>query len=301
MTIGEWPPGSGAAERAALVGALAEIPGIIGVEIDEESGPEGAPGTLRLQLAPGADDVAVAAAVNDVLRRRFALAVDADRVEVVEETVARPAGPAQRRDRVASLPVTEPVAPAPAPVPDAVPEAVPEQLETPEPPRPPAPPRPPEPPRPPAPPRPPRPPRPEAGTSDGSPPGRRFVLERATFSAAGLGTSVSVTLSYGGAVHVGTVEAAATAAAASRAVAQATMRAVELGLGSRQGQLRAEVDRVEMIGSGADRVAVVVVSLLTVRGPERHAGAALVAGDSRQAVIRATLAAVNRRLERFLD
>jgi hypothetical protein len=126
------------------------------------------------------------------------------------------------------------------------------------------------------------------------------VLDRATFSAAGLGTSVTVTVSYGGTAYVGTVEAAATAPAVSRAVAQATLRAVEQGLGGSSGQLRAEVDRVDLVGAGADRVAVVLVSVLTSRGAERHAGAALVTGDSRQAVIRATLAAVNRRLEPYL-
>lgn len=126
------------------------------------------------------------------------------------------------------------------------------------------------------------------------------MLERATFSAAGLGTSVTVTLAYAGTPYVGTAETAATAAAASRAVAQATLRAVEAGLGGAAGGFRAEADRVDLVGTGADRVAVVIVSVLTARGAERHAGASLAAGDSRQAVIRATLAAVNRRLESFL-
>lgn len=128
------------------------------------------------------------------------------------------------------------------------------------------------------------------------------MLERASFAAAGLGSSVTVTLSFRGRSFVGSVESAATPAAASRAVALATLRAVEAGLAEldRAG-LRADVDRVEISGSGPDRVALAVIGLVTPRGLERHAGAAVVVGDSRQAVIKATLAAVNRRLELLLD
>ena len=48
-------------------------------------------------------------------------------------------------------------------------------------------------------------------------------------------------------------------------------------------------------------VAVVALTLLSGRGTERLTGAAAVREDVRQAVIRATLDALNRRLETLLD
>lgn len=306
--------------RDRLVAALLTVPGVAGVELstDGETGtddPSGL-GALRLQLEPGADDVAVAVAVNELLRRDFALAVDADRVEVVEETVSRPAPatsraeqePAGRREAAPpswrEFAAPRPAAARPASSPrTSSPRTSSQSRPSSSEPRAassehrssasfaePAPRRPPDPPRParPAPPR-------RTTTAP------RFVLERATFSSAGLGASVSVTLRLDGTTYIGTVEAAATAPATARAVATATLRAVEQGLADVPGGVRADVDRVEVSGTAPDRVALVVVSLLTTRGVERHAGAALVAEDSRQAVIRATLSAVNRRLEVLLD
>lgn len=116
-----------------------------------------------------------------------------------------------------------------------------------------------------------------------------------------------MTLMYGGASYTGTVEVAAAPTAVGRAAAQATLSGVESGLAAEAPEpgggspVRAEVDRVEIAGVDPDAVATVVVSLLTRAGTQRYAGAALVAGDARQAVIRATLAAVNRRVERYLD
>ncbi len=353
-------PGGQRLAHDALLAALRAVPGVVAVDIDEGEDPAAGPGSLRLQLAPGADDVAVAAAVNEVLRRDFDLSVDADRVEVVEETVrppqpARP-GPAPT-GRAASPPAgfvpagfapqrfaeDEPAPEEPAeywPVPDewsvaeprtrrsgaaeraqwahqagsapapaeqrglgGAPESGAGQASPPSgPPGPP--PAPSGPPGPPPPPRPPRPPRPTGPPPGSRPPEEqpdRFVLERATFAAAGLGSSVTVTLSYRGRSFQGSVESAATPAAASRAVALATLRAVEAGLdGLDRVGLRADVDRVELSGTGPERVALAVIGLVTARGLERHAGAAVVVGDSRQAVIKATLAAVNRRLELML-
>lgn len=300
--------------RDRLVAALLTVPGVAGVELsaDGETGagdPSGL-GAVRLQLEPGADDVAVAVAVNELLRRDFALAVDADRVEVVEETVSRPAPSRAEQEPVARREAAPPswrefAAPRPAAArPASSPRTSSSQFH-------PSSSEPraassehrssavvaePAPRRPPDPPRPARPAPPQRTVT-----AARFVLERATFSSAGLGASVSVTLRLGGTTYVGTVEAAATAPATARAVATATLRAVEQGLADVPGGVRADVDRVEVSGTAPDRVALVVVSLLTTRGVERHAGAALVAEDSRQAVIRATLSAVNRRLEVLLD
>jgi hypothetical protein len=51
---------------------------------------------------------------------------------------------------------------------------------------------------------------------------------------------------------------------------------------------------------GSCEVAVVVVLLMCDGWVEQLAGSSLVAGDVRQAIVRATLAAVNRRLEALL-
>ena len=51
--------------------------------------------------------------------------------------------------------------------------------------------------------------------------------------------------------------------------------------------------------AGVD-VAVVVLLLVWGSYAEQHSGSAIVAGDPRQAVVRATLSAVNRRLQSLL-
>ena len=79
------------------------MPGVATADIEPDERPDGA-GTLRLQLDPGADEVAVATRVNRVLREQFGLAVDANRVQVVEE-----AAPARRADLPAD-PLTAPMA-----------------------------------------------------------------------------------------------------------------------------------------------------------------------------------------------
>ena len=77
-------------DRAAVVTALRAVSGVADAEILPD--PEGGPGTLRLQLKPGADEVSVAKTVNRLLGEQFGLGVDSGRVQVVEEVRAAPAG-----------------------------------------------------------------------------------------------------------------------------------------------------------------------------------------------------------------
>jgi hypothetical protein len=65
-----------------LVAALLRLPGVAAAALadDESDGP----GTLRLHLTATADDVAVATAVNRLLREHFGLAVDTDRIRVLD-------------------------------------------------------------------------------------------------------------------------------------------------------------------------------------------------------------------------
>ena len=82
-----------------------------------------------------------------------------------------------------------------------------------------------------------------------------------------------------------------------RAVAHATLRAVEQCVG---GVVRLELEHLETPTLGTDRAVVVEVSMITRRGSERLTGVSAVRDDARQAVIRATLDALNRRLETYL-
>lgn len=230
-------------DHRELVGALLAVEGVADAAVEPD--PDGAgPGTLRLQLAPGADEVAVAGAVNRLLRARFGLAVDADRVRVLEESVPAPEAPA---------PPVEPVSAAAADSPPLPAVRV---------------------------------------TRPG-----RVVIERVQMLSVGLGVVATVSLSLDGSIHVGESDGAATPTSVHRTVADATLRAVERFVG---GRVRFEVEHVELTSAGEDRTALVVVTMLTERGSERLSGASVVREDVRQAVIRATLAAINRRLEVLL-
>jgi hypothetical protein len=115
--------------------------------------------------------------------------------------------------------------------------------------------------------------------------------------SAGLGVTTSVSLSWLGAAYLGESSAAATPSSVHRSVATATLRALEEVVGT---AARFELEQLEINQLGPDRAVVVVVSMLTKLGSERLTGVSVVREDVRQAVIRATLDALNRRLESLL-
>ena len=125
----------------------------------------------------------------------------------------------------------------------------------------------------------------------------RLLIERVQLVSAGLGVSVSVTLRSGDRAVIGEAEGAATTLALNRTVAEATLRAVETVVGQ---DVRFFVEHVELAATGDERTALVVLSMLTDRATQRLSGASVVREDVRQAVIRAVLAAVNRRVEPML-
>ncbi len=254
-----------------LVAALLGVPGVAAAAVEPLGG---GPGTLRLQLVSGADEVDVAGAVNRLLRSRFGLAVDADRVRVLEGSGPASTGLAGTPVERTPAPVREPTAerpnghrsrsePPPAPAPAPEPAAEPEPA-----------------------------PAPVPVSSSG-----RLLIERVQLVSAGLGVSVSVTLRSGDRAVVGEAEGAATALALNRTVAEATLRAVESVVGQ---DVRFFVEHVELAATGDERTALVVLSMLTDRVTQRLSGASVVREDVRQAVIRAVLAAVNRRVEPML-
>jgi hypothetical protein len=252
-----------------------------------------------LQLAPGADEIAVATSVNRVLREQFGLAVDAGRVQVVEESVplappAPSAAAAHSAQTVQSAPSSQsaqtpqaagsvgaqetPTRPTLTAVPgyrepdvagaaheasvdeDADEMLTPELIESTRPPR--------------------------------------ILIQRMQLVSAGLGVTTSVSLSWLGHAYLGESSAAATPTSVHRSVATATLRALEQVVGN---AARFELEQLEINQLGPDRAVVVVVAMLTKLGSERLTGVSVVREDVRQAVIRATLDSLNRRLESLLN
>jgi hypothetical protein len=125
----------------------------------------------------------------------------------------------------------------------------------------------------------------------------RLLIHRMQLVSARQGVTSEVTLALSGAEHTGTAGAATTPTSVHRSVAQATLRAVEDAL---QGQVRFELEHVETATLGTDNAVLVEVSMITRYDSERLTGVSAVRDDARQAVIRATLDALNRRIETYL-
>jgi hypothetical protein len=255
-------------DRAALIEALRATDGVADAEIvDDERGV----GTLRLTLVPGADEVDVAVRVNTVLREGFDLAVDSGKVQVVEETWS---------GRPPSTPLASPpqsASTSAGPVPPREPSLSHPPTEQPATSLRPMAER-----------------RAEVGLSGN----RRMAIRRLQLVSTSAGISTAVSLGLGARTFVGEAEAGSTPDSVQRAVAVATLRAVTDVLGDHS---TLELVHVEVAPVADEWVALVVAQFLSGGAePERLTGAAVVREDVRQAVIRATLDAVNRRVEAVL-
>jgi hypothetical protein len=221
------------ATAAEIAAALRAVPGVADADVQPDDA--GGLGLLRLGLVPGVDEVQVATDVGRLLRERFGIGVDAERVQLVEDAEA-------------------------------------EWHE-------------------------------DEGTEGDSPNGdstvarRRPAIQRMHLVSSGLDVTATVTLSYGGVASPGEATGTATQSGVHRAVALATLRAVEQLLAV---PARFELEHIEVTPTGRDRTVVVTLTMLGRAGSERLTGAAAVREDVRQAVIRATLDALNRRLEPLL-
>jgi hypothetical protein len=218
-----------AGKAADIAAALRAVPGV--AEADVEPDADGGLGLLRLGLVPGVDEVRVATDVGRLLRERFGLGVDAERVQLVEDAEAEP------------------------PV-----EA-------------------------------------EASPNGEQAYRKRPSIHRMHLVSSGLDVTATVTLSYAGTIAAGEATGTATQSGVQRAVALATLRSVEQLLAT---PARFELEHIEVAPMGRDRTVVVSLTMLGRAGSERLTGAAAVREDVRQAVIRATLDALNRRLEPLL-
>jgi hypothetical protein len=126
---------------------------------------------------------------------------------------------------------------------------------------------------------------------------KRPTIQRMHLVSSGLDVTATVTLSYGGELGQGEATGTATQSGVQRAVALATLRSVEQLLAI---PTRFELEHIEIAPMGRERTVVVALTMLGRGGSERLTGAAAVREDVRQAVIRATLDALNRRLEPLL-
>jgi hypothetical protein len=134
----------------------------------------------------------------------------------------------------------------------------------------------------------------------------RVVVDHVQVTTLGTDATVEVRLllSRGGRTvgsAVGTGQGPAVDAYLLRLAATSAGNAVDellAGGGDRRG--RCFVEHVTVVPFGVVEVAIVVLLLAYDGHTEQLAGSAIVSGDPRQAVVRATLAALNRRLESLL-
>ncbi|MBM0261136.1 hypothetical protein JNW89_35475, partial [Micromonospora sp. 4G55] len=137
----------------------------------------------------------------------------------------------------------------------------------------------------------------------GGAPGPRVVIDHVQVSTFGLDATVEVRLLAGGDTAAGHSTGPAVDGYVLRLCAVAAAAAVDQLLRGADGMAergRCFVEHAAVVPFGNCEVATVVVLLVCDGWVEQLAGSALVAGDPRQAVVRATLAAVNRRLEALL-
>lgn len=270
-------------DAATMRDALSVLPGVVQVdlEFDDRGG-----GVLRVQLGPGVDQDAVVDAAVAGLRRVAGIGIEGSRLRLCGPSgrpvvaVVQSHVPEEPARRTAPQPVGRPPTPPPPVVWQPLPQPGPSEQAS----------------------------SPEAAPLDDDPAAPvspdeqasaqalaiRLVLERVEVAYERVQMWATVHLTRGESTHTGSAGATATGSGAHRAVAAATARAAESALG---GDVRLDVEAVDVLGVGQDQVGVVVVTLLTERGVDRLTGAALVRGDGSETIVRATLDALNRRTD----
>jgi hypothetical protein len=130
----------------------------------------------------------------------------------------------------------------------------------------------------------------------------RVVLDQVQVSTLGMDATVEVRLSGPGAPAIGVASGPAVDGYVLRLAAVAATSAIDQLLSRVTGDQhgRSFVEHAAVVPFGSCEVAVAVILLAYGGTVEQLTGSALVAGDPRQAVVRATLAAVNRRLDALL-
>ncbi|MFC3741448.1 Daple, partial [Paractinoplanes deccanensis] len=137
----------------------------------------------------------------------------------------------------------------------------------------------------------------------GEHPGPRVVIENVQVNTFGADATVEVKLAVGDRTASGVATGPAVDGYLLRLCAMATAGAVDELLSASdhpEGPARCFVEHAAAVPFGAAQVAVVVLLLSCGGWVEQLAGSAVVTSDDRHAMVRATLAAVNRRLEALL-
>jgi hypothetical protein len=120
----------------------------------------------------------------------------------------------------------------------------------------------------------------------------RPAISEITLRSTGSEAEAEVSVTFSGSAFTGVATGAGAASQRPRLVAQATLIALAELLG-----LPADVESASIVDTGSNPVALVVLTLSVPRlGPQSVAGSAVVRGDEADAVARAVLAALNRRL-----
>jgi hypothetical protein len=133
--------------------------------------------------------------------------------------------------------------------------------------------------------------------------GGRVRLEEVEVANDGLDAVVRVRLSAGDAQAVGSATGPAVDQYVQRLCATAAGAALDVLLTDTETGVaggRCYVEQAAVVPLGTCEVAVVVLLLTSGGWVEQLTGSAMVAGDARQAIVRATLAAANRRLDALL-
>lgn len=117
----------------------------------------------------------------------------------------------------------------------------------------------------------------------------RTVHDRVT----GVRAAVTVELELEGETYVGEASGAASRTGRLRIVAEATMNAVEEYAGGTESFALEDVCIVQL---GRERAAVSCLALVTPFGEETYVGSALVRHNEKDAIVKATLDAVNKRM-----
>lgn len=120
----------------------------------------------------------------------------------------------------------------------------------------------------------------------------RLTIRRMQLVSAGLQVTATVSLGLGERTESGHATGAAAPSTVYRAVANATVRALEHFTGE---QARFEVETVDLVGGADQRTVVATVTMVSADGAERLTGTSAVRDDVRSACIRAVLDATNRR------
>jgi len=131
----------------------------------------------------------------------------------------------------------------------------------------------------------------------------RVVLDHVQVSTFGLDATVEVRLAVGqrraiGEAHGPAVDGYVLRMAAIAAASALDRLLIAESTGASKG--RCFVEHASLVPFGTCEVAVVVILLVCGGWVEQLAGSALVAGDPKQAMVRATLSAINRRMESLL-